>query len=1594
MSEELYREHINMHKTELLSSRRKQFNDWIKEHCDAGLRELTYQVGSIFYSNLNSHHLVELEPPAALEIARQTLELLKSAKGQNSAYKTSEVHYVQDHGPYVQFDLLTLDRNFLVDSLIELLQVNDVRLSFFNHPLVQLEFDDQGTLLSVIDSDRPNKDLPQYSLITFVVKEMEVTDAQKLLVEIQELFTSVEAVTEDFQPMLKLAQGYAEQGNTSRESADVQEERKELFQWLCDGGAVFLGYGEVYEIQLNSLKPDFLINPKGLCRVPGMVQEFLPQFSKLGNFFLRSKLGLNFFELETESLVHRRDFVQLVLTVDEDEMGRVKLIYFLILFTRKSTFSPSEQIPVARQKVMQVAHEFAGSRSSHTYLQALGLFTKLPKSELFRLDRDEMRAILDQVQFIREFESCRLYRYIDQTRNYLRLTFCLSNQYFSPEIFERINRKLTHSFGLEPEIKYYIHLGNNLYSHHVFYFPDNWQKETPQEDVALEEWVDQITLGWPEQLERLLFQKKPDSVVRLRPYLASFDQVYQAAFSAEQALSDLNNLFLLDSENQTIVEFEPDRSQGESKLSVYLPAEVTLSHLIPHLHRMGMTIIDENKFDFAFKEQKQGFLYQFQVTHGPIGSEEIGTVRQRVEEVLLAVLLDRTESDNLNGLVFSAGFNLDQVNLFQLYRNYYLQLDARYAKTSLNQCLLENKELVNLLFQLFELKHNPEGESASPDRLVSEITQEIFRVQTVQEDIIFKSFLNLIQSTVRTNYYIDDPQACLAVKIESGNVEQMPLPKPLYEIYVHGAHVEGIHLRGAMIARGGIRHSDRADDFRTEILGLMKTQMMKNVVIIPEGSKGGFVIKRQTSNRAELMAEGKRQYKHFMNSLLSLTDNLVGDQVIHPEGINVLDGPDPYLVVAADKGTAHLSDTANEISVERGFWLQDAFASGGSEGYDHKKMGITARGAWECVKLHFKEQKKDIQKEDFTVVGVGDMSGDVFGNGMLLSEHICLVGAFNHIHIFIDPAPSAAKTFIERKRLFETPGSSWKDFNAELISQGGGVFDRSAKSIELTPQIQDAIGTELDSVSGEELVRLLLKAPVELLWNGGIGTYVKATGEPNHLVGDPSNDNVRIEASELRVQVIGEGGNLGLTQEARVEFAFAGGRLNTDAIDNSAGVDTSDHEVNIKILVGQLINKRTVSQAQRSELLKSLTEEIAFHVLEHNQAQGRVLSLDFARSKQDVSPFLKAIGRLTKSGLLNRRTERLSTDEDLLNRAGQGVPRPDLSVLLAYSKMDLYKEVMADEKMLDHPILEDFYLNYFPANLAKQVDITVVKHPLKPQIIGTILVNHLLDRAGVTLLPKIRDLVECSGLDVIIAYHVADQLFSLEAIRQEILAEVGKSDLPLAYDLLEQIEQFLVPIVFGLILRHQNKNLNWDLIGEYQDSVKQFELLALRSLNEIQIKKFQTDVKSLTEKEVSSELSKAINYLPLFEQSLPAIRLSKRLGLPMEQAAMLNDSLEASFRINGLQADLMALKLSSEWEQRHRSVLVRRCQSIRLQILTAALDGNSEEPEAKLNRFMEENYSIYQEYKEEMVAYLSQDIASLASMAVLLGSLERLLEED
>jgi len=723
----------------------------------------------------------------------------------------------------------------------------------------------------------------------------------------------------------------------------------------------------------------------------------------------------------------------------------------------------------------------------------------------------------------------------------------------------------------------------------------------------------------------------------------------------------------------------------------------------------------------------------------------------------------------------SAGLDWRQVALLRAYAGYAFRIGAVTSRAGVREPLAVHPSCTRLLYEVFASVHDPdragaEGGRRETRRLVSRFHEALDEVKSIEHDRSFRRLLNLIRATTRTNFFQERARrregGLIALKIDCSRVEVMPRPRPRYEIYVNGGHTEGAHLRMDTVARGGVRWSDRSEDFRVEVLGLAKTQQVKNAVIVPAGAKGAFVVKDPPEDADERQRVGEACYREFIRGLLDLTDNVVEGSVVHPPRTVVRDGDDPYLVVAADKGTAHLSDTANALAAEYDFWLGDAFASGGSRGYDHKALGITARGAWECVERHFRERGVDIREEPFSVVGIGDMSGDVFGNGMLLSDTVRLVAAFDHRHVFLDPDPDPEASWRERERLFEMGRSSWDDYDRSLISEGGGVWERGAKEIELSPEARELLDLEEEVVNGEALIRSVLGADVDLLWNGGIGTYVKASDETHGEVGDPGNDAVRIDATELGASVVGEGGNLGLTQRARVEYALRGGRLNTDALDNSGGVDMSDHEVNLKVLLRGAIERGQLDEQGRNALLREVTDEVAEAVLSDNYTQSLAVSLDENRARQTPAEFRDALSRLERDGSLDRSLEDLPTTEELLERQEEGayLTRPELSVLLAYAKTHL-KERLRRSEITDEPALLEVLRGYFPEAVVERVDPEVVEgHRLRRRIVATALTNRFVDRMGVTSHVELMRETGQDADEVVSAWHCACRIARVDGL--------------------------------------------------------------------------------------------------------------------------------------------------------------------------------------------------------------------------------------
>jgi len=800
--------------------------------------------------------------------------------------------------------------------------------------------------------------------------------------------------------------------------------------------------------------------------------------------------------------------------------------------------------------------------------------------------------------------------------------------------------------------------------------------------------------------------------------------------------------------------------------------------VMPSLTNLGVTVADERPYEVKPREQAPVWIYDFSLRH--FGPEiEFGRIASLIEEAFESLWSATIDDDGFNRLVLSAGVRPREVAVLRTLARYLHQIGFQYSRLFTEQTLEQHPKLARSLVDLFIARFDPDIDPADRDNraaaIDASIVESMDRMASLDQDRVIRRIHNLIRSAIRTNYFQVDSDGIskpyLSIKFDPSLISAMPDPRPMFEIYVYSPRFEGVHLRAGFVARGGLRWSDRTEDYRTEILGLAKAQMVKNAVIIPGGAKGGFVLKQPPvgGDQAELREEVVACYKLFVSGLLDLTDNIIDDQMVSPERTVRYDIDDAYLVVAADKGTATFSDIANELAVGRDFWLGDAFASGGSHGYDHKKMGITARGAWESVKRHFGGMHIDVQSEDFTAVGIGDMSGDVFGNGMLRSPHTKLIAAFDHRHVFIDPDPDAERSIVERQRLFDLPRSNWAEYDESLISEGGGVFPRSAKSIDITAQMQATLGIDAESLTPDELIAGILKAPVDLLWNGGIGTYVKASDEPDSAVGDKANDSIRVNGSELRCKVIGEGGNLGVTQRGRVEFARNGGRVFTDAIDNAAGVDCSDHEVNIKILLDRVVADGDMTVKQRNELLEQMTDEIAGLVLADNYNQTRALSIANIESGSMVEVDSRYIDQLEADGLIDRELEYLPTAEELVERRrdGAGLTSPELSVLSSYTKNILSAELI-DSDTPDASAFDHLLVDYFPTALRKKFSRQIHTHRLRREIVANRVANMVVDRAGLSMIYRLSNETSAPSDEIAEAYMAAWEIYGLEDFTNEM----------------------------------------------------------------------------------------------------------------------------------------------------------------------------------------------------------------------------------
>lgn len=1411
----------------------------------------------------------------------------------------------------------TEDAPFLVDGLQLELRRQNQAFQVACHPILAVLRKD-GELQRLAGLPSP------WERESFIVIELEdyAPERQEQLLE---------GVTTALLQTLKVEQDKLQLQQAMRACAEsaVDATGQEFLHWVQDGNFLPFSWQQL-ELRTVGAQIQVRQTPAGRCGLPPELDQLgEAQWSLLNSqemiTRLQRKEALVVEPLERPSPVHRSDPLVYLGLRQELSPGHWREDSFLGLFTKQAVDELTYNVPALRLRIETALETLAIPVNCHDWRKTIDILNTFPKVELFFMSPEDLLETVRSFTVLYRHGAVKVVATRTPAVRGLTLLMIMPRRFYREESMPRVEKYLRRVFESPTSSSQIIHVSDAYLSLHVALQPQ--QEELPFDLDRIESNLTRLCRPWDLRLQHLLAERlgAAEGSRLWQRYQQAFSREYRHLLHPRFALRDLLALeqVLASGEERFDLWGPFQGAEPFYRLQFYSEKTSYLNELMPFLENLNLCVIDE--VDFVIRvDERRLFVKSFAVRECSDGLS-LSSLRQQLLEALAALRRGACGNDYLNRLLVLTGLSWQQLDVFRGYRNYHFQLGSSYSMRSVAFALINHPQIALLLYRYFEGRFLDDPRWADPmvreDEALSPIRQQLVQaleqVEDVNEDAILRILFNLIDSTVRTNFFIrrSSPDYFFSFKISALGIIEMPAPRPLFEIYVHAATMEGIHLRGGKVARGGIRWSNRPDDFRTEILGLMKTQMTKNALIVPVGSKGGFIVKTPWTTREEGAELSKAAYQTLMRGLLDLTDNRVGDQVVHPKGVVCYDDYDPYLVVAADKGTAHLPDTANGVSQDYGFWLGDAFASGGSRGYDHKALGITARGAWECVKRHFREMGRDIQREPFTVVGIGDMSGDVFGNGMLLSRQIRLLAAFDHRHIFLDPDPDPESSWVERQRLFKLPRSSWADYDPALISPGGGVYPKDAKEIPLAPQLREWLGVRQSSLDGQGLIRLLLAAPVDLFWNGGIGTYVKASSEKHEDAGDRANDAVRIDATQLRAKVVGEGGNLGMTQRARIEYALGGGRLNTDAVDNSAGVDCSDHEVNLKILMQTLMSTGQVnSLEERDQLLSSMTGEVCEAVLENNYGQSLCLSLDQLRSAAEVESYLELTDRLSSAGLLDRRGEFLPSGKEVRAREAANLARPELAILMAYSKMQLFQALLASS-LPQNPGVQQLYRSYFPARARDLFGDSLANHPLAREIAATVITNRVVNHAGSALFSHLAGKSGATLVEVCAAYLTLDQVFAGEELRQQIYQLDNRCRSEEQHGLLLRLENLLATQL-AWALEH---DLGLKPEAEVVEALRrQAEALtgALGSVFEAPITEhLALDQQRLQELGLTEAAARQLAYLSVMDHFLAMVSLAKSSGQDLAAAARSYNEVRIYFGLDEMLAAMATVPVRDRWDR-------------------------------------------------------------------------------
>jgi glutamate dehydrogenase len=1573
----------------------------------------------IFYSENQNHDFLNYSVEELCNAARLSFDFFVSKKSDESKIRICNPTIEKNgfESPYSLLDIVNQDMPFLVDSTVAYLDKCGIRVRNIIHPIYSVNRSQDGKLEKISAAESSKQESVIQLHLDKITSESDIAILQE---NIGKILKNIALVVSDWKSMLELIQKASDQTNNAKKISEETNEIKEFLSWLEDGNFILLGAVE-FDIREVKKGEYSLVEVKdsGLGIFRSEHEEFRPEvmnlsFEEVGDS-VANPYVIEVLKSRYRSRIHRIANAERIRVQKISATGEVIGEFrFIGLFTSSTYYKSTNSIPLIRGKIARVIADSGYIKGGHNYKDLISTLESYPRDELFQISAEDLLKNATGIVAICGRSQVRFFARKDKFNRFVSCLIFTPRDHSNSELRDKIKNYLAEVYHGEIADSFAQITDSNLARLHVII---RTNKGIPQVDeLTVERRITKMTKVWSDDLLEAIRASFGDKkqVSLFAKYKNGFSVSYINRFDPKRAAIDISRIEECLEKNRVLFNLYKS-SEGITELKIFSPEkELILSAIMPILESFGFNVIQEHTYtvnaeeDEKIRSRKKVWIHYFHLNLSKSGHKFSEKIRLNFEKTISLIWQEVAQVGFLNRLIIAADMHWKQVHTLRAYSKYLYQTGFRYSEPHIADILVRYCDLSKLLVELFEAKFDPFLKITSTERqerieqIAAQIDSSLNQVQDITDDTLIRRFFAVIKATLRTNYYQSAKDGSgfkgyLSFKFDCKKVPSLPLPVPHAEIFVYSSRVEAIHLRGGKVARGGLRWSDRGEDFRTEILGLMKAQTTKNAVIVPVGSKGGFVLKHDLTGlgRDEIQKEGIECYKTFLRGLLDITDNVVNGVIEHPRDLVLHDAPDPYLVVAADKGTATFSDIANAISAEYNFWLGDAFASGGSVGYDHKKMGITAKGAWISVMRHFREMGIDTQSQDFTCIGIGDLAGDVFGNGMLLSPHIKLVAAFNHLHIFLDPSPDAARSFVERERIFNLPRSSWLDYDQSLISKGGGVFERGAKSIKISPEIKAVLAIAEDELAPSDLIRAILKAPLDLLWNGGIGTYVKSVDESNQEVSDRANDVLRINGNELRCRVVGEGGNLGFTQKGRIEYALSGGRINSDAMDNSAGVDCSDHEVNIKIALTSALRSKKITLEERNKILEAMTDEVSHLVLRDNHLQTQAISIAFAQGVAAITDQSQFLDRLEKSGLLNRKIEFLPSKKEIDKRQNDkiGLTRPELCVMLAYSKMDIYNQILNSDLVKDGYFEQELFA-YFPKIMREKFSGEIKSHQLRNEIIATQITNFVVNRIGITFISQISQDSGFAVSEVVKNFIIACDSFRLREVWEEIENLDGNLDAN------TQMQMFLAPSKLlersvMWLLRNRVKGDVAAVIARFQKIADELSDVLSQVLAQASQESYKRKIEKYHPHKVSRKLAGKIAAMDPVASAFDIAEISAASSFDLKTIAKIYFAVGNRFSLKWLRSRLNNMSLEGHWQKLSSKTILEDFYSYQMRIAKEIVDFSCDDQNLceinSLDNWIKKSDFLVERFDNFIADFKAQPNVDLAMFVVALNRLKPLV---